>query len=95
MKKRYSTKITRVLVSALIAFFVMTATSVIIAQCPMCRSAAEANVKLGGTAAKGLNTGILYLFAMPYIVVGIIAILWWRGSKRKKAKDDAYKSLKT
>jgi len=30
------------------------------AQCPMCRMAAESNLKDGGNAGKGLNAGILW-----------------------------------
>lgn len=48
------------------------------AQCPMCRMSAEANLKDGGTAARGLNNGILYIFAFPYILVSIIGYIWWR-----------------
>lgn len=47
------------------------------AQCPMCKIGAESNLNAGGTAAKGLNSGILYMFATPYLVVGSIAFLWW------------------
>lgn len=46
------------------------------AQCPMCKISAESNLRDGGTAGKGLNTGILYMFAMPYIIVGTLGYLW-------------------
>lgn len=55
------------------------------AQCPMCRISAESNLKAGGTAGKGLNKGILYLFFTPYIVIGTLGYLWW---KNKKNIDD-------
>jgi len=48
------------------------------AQCPMCRMSVESNYKNGGTAGKGLNTGILYMLAMPYLLVGAIGYMWWR-----------------
>ena len=35
----------------------------LLAQCPMCRMAAESNLDNGGTEGRGLNTGILYLFS--------------------------------
>ena len=38
------------------------------AQCPMCRIAAESNLKDGGTAGAGLNAGILYMLAAPYYI---------------------------
>ena len=48
------------------------------AQCPMCRMSAESNLKNGGTAGRGLNRGILYMLAMPYLLVGTIGFVWWR-----------------
>ncbi|HRG68333.1 MAG: hypothetical protein JNL65_09320 [Saprospiraceae bacterium] len=54
----------------------------VFAQCPMCKMAAESNMKSGGSVGKGLNTGILYLLAMPYIIVSILAYIW-KQTKRK------------
>ncbi len=48
------------------------------AQCPMCRMSVESNYKDGGTAGRGLNSGILYMLAMPYLLVGAIAFVWWK-----------------
>ena len=50
----------------------------LLAQCPMCRMAAESNLDNGGTEGRGLNTGILYLFSMPYLIAGILGLIWWR-----------------
>ena len=44
----------------------------------MCRMAAESNLDNGGTEGRGLNTGILYLFSMPYLIAGILGFIWWR-----------------
>jgi hypothetical protein len=41
----------------------------------------ESNLKAGGTAGKGLNRGILYMFAMPYLLVGTMGYLWWLNRK--------------
>ncbi|PSJ72908.1 hypothetical protein C7N43_31875 [Sphingobacteriales bacterium UPWRP_1] len=57
------------------------------AQCPMCRAAAEANIKEGGKHALGLNAGILYLFVAPYLIVATIGFLWWR-NHRKVAREE-------
>lgn len=54
----------------------------LVAQCPMCKMAAESNLKNGGTAGKGLNAGILYMLLTPYILVGGLAF-WWFKNKRK------------
>jgi hypothetical protein len=58
-----------------------------LAQCPMCKMAAESNLKDGGTAGKGLNAGILMLLGMPYWIVGGIAYVWWRNRKKKDEFD--------
>lgn len=53
------------------------------AQCAMCRATVENSISDGGTSlAAGLNTGILYLGAFPYLLVALIAFLWYRNSKR-------------
>lgn len=56
------------------------------AQCPMCKMAAESNLKNGGSGGLGLNGGIIYLFLLPYLTVAAIAIYWWRN--RVKNVDD-------
>ncbi len=56
-------------------------------QCAMCRTQIKNNVSHGDTElATGLNTGILFLFFTPYIVVGIIMLLWFRYSKSNERK---------
>ncbi|MCB0518211.1 MAG: hypothetical protein H6577_00075 [Lewinellaceae bacterium] len=53
------------------------------AQCPMCKIGAESNLRNGGTAGNGLNIGILYLFVMPYLLVGGIGYVWWKNRKKE------------
>jgi len=57
------------------------------AQCPMCKMSAESNLKNGGTAGKGLNTGILYMLALPYTLVGVIGYIWWKNNRRYKEDE--------
>ena len=57
------------------------------AQCPMCRLSAENNLKDGGTAAKGLNSAILFLLATPYLLVGTLGYIYWKGKQKDKALD--------
>lgn len=59
-----------------------------VAQCPMCKMSAESNLKNGGTAGKGLNTGILYMLALPYTLVGVIGFIWWRNNRRHDEVDE-------
>lgn len=56
------------------------------AQCAMCRGSVESTMGNGrNNVGVGLNTGIMYLFVMPYIIVAVIAYLWYRESR--KARD--------
>lgn len=53
------------------------------AQCAMCRAVLESEE--GQTAAEGINDGIVYLMAIPYILVGGLGYLIYRKySKLKK-----------
>lgn len=69
----------------LIALFLVSIPEVA-AQCPMCRMSAESNLQNGGSAGKGLNNGILYMLATPYLLIGLIGYMWWRNRKRDDAK---------
>ena len=56
-----------------------------VAQCAMCRTTIESSISNGrSNIATGLNTGILYLLAAPYLIVGAIAFLWFRQSKQEQ-----------
>ena len=57
------------------------------AQCPMCKMSAEQNLKDGGTAGKGLNKGILYMFAAPYLIVGTLGFIWWYNRRKEEELD--------
>jgi type IV secretory pathway VirB6-like protein len=54
------------------------------AQCPMCKASAEASIKGGSTAAKGLNKGIIYLLMMPYLLFSVIFLLWYKNYRKSK-----------
>lgn len=40
-----------------------------LAQCAMCKAIPTSNQSNGGSIADGLNTGILYLMAIPYLIL--------------------------
>lgn len=61
------------------------------AQCAMCTLNAEQSVKDGNTQGKGLNKGILFLLAMPYLAVGTIGYLWYKKYRKKQAADIGFK----
>ncbi|WP_339695378.1 hypothetical protein [uncultured Marixanthomonas sp.] len=52
------------------------------AQCAMCRAVLENED--GGSAAKGINNGIVYLMIFPYLLIGGIGYAIYK--MRKKAK---------
>jgi hypothetical protein len=56
------------------------------AQCAMCRASVESNMSEGqASIGAGINTGILYLLAMPYLAIGLVTYLWYRNSKKQYA----------
>ncbi len=70
-------------VIALIFTIVMATSVPAYSQCSMCRAVAESGSKDGNSqVARGLNNGILYLLAMPYILGGV-AFFIWRKNRRK------------
>jgi len=56
----------------------------VLAQCPMCRAAAEQNLASGGEAARGLNNGILYLLVTPYLIVSLLGVIWYYRYRKLK-----------
>ena len=46
------------------------------AQCAMCRAVLESEE--GQSAAEGINNGIVYLMAIPYILIGGIGIIIYK-----------------
>ena len=51
-------------------------------QCAMCRRVAESGHSNENSAARGLNKGILYLLAIPYVLGGVGAFVWYKNRKR-------------
>ena len=51
-------------------------------QCSMCRRVAESNLEGGNKKGRGLNTGILYLMSVPYLMGGIACYMWWKNNKK-------------
>lgn len=60
--------------TSLMAFSVAT-----FAQCAMCRASAESateNVDKG--IGEGLNSGILYLMGVPYVLLAVVGLVFFR-----------------
>ena len=47
------------------------------AQCVMCKAVGEESANQGGIGS-GLNQGIFFLMAVPYILIGIAGIFLWK-----------------
>jgi len=52
------------------------------AQCAMCRASLESSGET--TQAQAVNDGIVYLMAIPYILVGIVGFYIYRMYSKKK-----------
>jgi hypothetical protein len=76
----------------ILSFFILHS-SLSIAQCAMCRGAVQTNMSNGRNAiGNGINTGILYLFVFPYLIVGVIGYMWYRNSKKDLAQRIAIRN---
>jgi hypothetical protein len=64
----------------IIAFLILPIVSN--AQCAMCRAALESEE--GGVKAEAVNDGIVYLMAIPYILVGVLGYAIYRLKYSKK-----------
>lgn len=53
------------------------------AQCAMCTATVETNNASGGGATNGLNNGIMYLLAAPYLAVAIVGYIWYKKFRKK------------
>lgn len=67
----------------IILFLVITLSSS--AQCAMCKAVAESDLAGGGTAAQGINEGILYLMFIPYILIGGVGYFIYKHYKKNKS----------
>lgn len=50
------------------------------AQCSICAKTAS---QMGEDAARGLNGGILYLAAAPFLILSYIGYRWWQNNREE------------
>jgi len=74
-------------VSALLVVALAAVAAEAAAQCVMCKAVAEDSAEANGLG-RGLNTGILYLMAVPYVLLGVFGYLWYRNRKRAAARPE-------
>lgn len=77
-----------VFITLLVGLFVIPTSS--FAQCAMCSLNADNSTQHGNTQGKGLNNGILFLLAMPFLIGGGVGILWY---KKYRIKTDKTSTL--
>ena len=72
----------------LIVLFALTLSpDVTQAQCAMCKAVTQSNAGSGfGSVVDGLNGGILYLMTIPYLMLSILAVVFFRKSWMAKLK---------
>jgi hypothetical protein len=59
-----------------------------VAQCSMCTLNAENSVQNGNTQGKGLNKGIMFLLAAPYVAIAGVGYVWYTRYRRKNVPVD-------
>lgn len=60
-----------------------------LSQCSVCKISAESNINSKeNKVGRGLNNGILYLMAVPYMMGGVAFYLWYK--QRKKLTDSTF-----
>lgn len=69
----------------------------VMGQCAMCKQAASSSLDNDpGSMAKNLNTGILYLMAIPYILIAFIfrkqLVALWRSWRNSSARSESASS---
>ena len=65
-----------------IIIIVLLFTTSVEAQCAMCRAVLESEE--GQEAAKGINDGIIYLMAIPYLLIGGLGFLIYKKFNKTK-----------
>jgi hypothetical protein len=53
------------------------------AQCAQCAANIATNKASGSSTADGLNHGIMYLLAAPYLAVAALGYVWYKKYRRK------------
>jgi len=68
--------------------FIMLDVKPVKAQCEQCAANIATNKQSGGTTANGLNKGILFLLACPYLAVAVVGGVWYKKYRRKNINLD-------
>lgn len=78
---------TKQVIFILIVLLCLVMLSDVSAQCPMCKASLEGARKNGTQVGNSLNSGILYLLALPYSIVAVFGVIFYRNRKLKKKQQ--------
>ena len=67
----------------IILFFLLILSDAAISQCAMCRAVLESGDQQ--EVAEGINNGIIYLMAIPYILIGGLGYFIFKTLKNRKS----------
>ena len=70
---------------SLLLFFIKCS---VYAQCAMCKAVLESNLENGGTAASGINDGIIYLMFIPYVLIGTVGYFIYKNYKKNLKTEE-------
>ncbi|HMR18747.1 MAG TPA: hypothetical protein PKA53_05570 [Sphingobacterium sp.] len=76
-----------VLVLGLFVVLSIVAPQLSCAQCAMCSLNAENSARGENTQGKGLNNGILFLLAMPFLIGGGVGLLWYKRFRNAETRS--------
>jgi hypothetical protein len=58
-----------------------------LAQCAMCKAVTKSDLDTGGNISNGINSGILYLMLIPYLILMIGGYFFFRKTIDAKVKE--------
>ena len=58
----------------------------IFSQCAMCKAVVETNLEAGDTKGAGLNDGILFLMATPYLLIFTFGVFFYIHKRKETEK---------
>ena len=59
----------------------------VLAQCAMCKAVTKSDLDTGGNISNGINSGILYLMLIPYLILMIGGYFFFRKTIDAKVKE--------
>jgi len=77
------TKALKIVLILFVAGLLAGSVQTVKAQCAMCTVSVESSAKSGSNVTHGLNNGIMYLLAAPYIAIAAIGYIWYKKYRRK------------